>query len=507
MSGGSPINFNQQHVHMYNGQVPLNKQLNFMSNQNSYTIPPQLAPTRTPMFNNMLFTQQQPPISDINTMQQATVQNTGSVAHTSGSNQPSTVTSPFTVSMATPGTQAYQPSSVYPAGSSLAPTSNSVPPYSVGQRNTPGSLLLNGGNIGTVHPSKSVHMPPNLVSYPVRKYRSNMAILRLYEIINWINISTGKLSNYNYWNKFALDMFAPYGVLRYTKKNGDNTRQFEFTLPIIPSVFKSLGTMGVVRIEMVPQQLRAQVLSNGTIFFEFPRSSITLFFSDGSYITHFTQIKGIFDSSLKIEWCDISTYNFVPGIEWNSIEKVISNQAFSHEIFQKLSNSSVNGSSTSPSYGEELPSNISAITHLRSQFKVFQHMSSIGIHESFMRVLQVNDVMSYLKNLKVYQKFTGIKSPLHALNSFIASNQDGSGVSMASPNNGPNPTTTSMNIGADHGLNSANTIIQSKSTEKKKHIPKKRKSTDSHSIKIDNENEPNSTDYMMNEASFKKMKF
>ncbi|AET40831.1 Mfg1p Ecym_6460 [Eremothecium cymbalariae DBVPG len=282
--------------------------------------------------------------------------------------------------------------------------------------------------------SRRFPMSHMLSSYQVRKYLSNMAILRAHEVVNQINLSMGRIDDYEYWDKFANDIFTPNGILRYARKNGDDTRLFEFVMPIIPSLLKFLGSTGVVRIEVVPQQLRVQVLSNGTIFFEYPRCTVTYFYPDGSYMTNFSQIKGIFDATLKIEWCDICTYSFVPGIEWNSLERVISDHKVSYEIFQALSdpNATPNlGVDENKDYSvnkadvQQVPPNFNAITQLRSQFKVFHNISSFGIHESLMRVLQVNDVMSYLKNLKVYQKLNNIQSPLESLSSFIAASEDG----------------------------------------------------------------------------------
>ncbi|SCV05309.1 LANO_0H04632g1_1 [Lachancea nothofagi CBS 11611] len=276
------------------------------------------------------------------------------------------------------------------------------------------------------------YVPSNTIPYPIRKYLSNMAILRLHEIINLINVSTGIVDDFEYWKRFTNDLFTPYGILRYSTKGGEETRQFEFTTPIIPLICQSLGSVGVVRLEIVPQQLRAQVLSNGTIFFDCPRCTTTYYYPDGSYMTNFSQIKGIFDSNLKMVWVEISSYSFVPGIEWSSLERLISSEPICHEIFQDLSqppkksekqDDTLNPPSVEDDQDPQMPSNFSAITKLRAQFGVFHNISSFGVQESFMRALQVNDVISYLKNLKVYQKVNNYRSPLGSLEALVASSQ------------------------------------------------------------------------------------
>ncbi|SCU94123.1 LADA_0G06700g1_1 [Lachancea dasiensis] len=294
------------------------------------------------------------------------------------------------------------------------------------------------------------HLPSSSMPYPMRKYLSNMAILRLHEIVNLINISTGRAEDFDYWMRFTNDLFTPNGILRYSTKGGEETRQFEFTTPIIPLVCQSLGAAGVVRSEILPQQLRAQVLSNNTIFFDCPRCTTTYFYPDGSNMTNFSQIKGIFDSNLKMVWVEITSYSFVPGIEWSSLERLITSSPVCHEIFQELSGNQIKSENSEddskrPSAGNggsRVPTNFSAITKLRSQFGVFNNISSFGVQESFMRSLQVNDVISYLKNLKVYQKANKLNSPLASLESIVASSQAEKAVSI--PASAPSNYTNSM---------------------------------------------------------------
>ncbi|SCW03956.1 LAFE_0H02762g1_1 [Lachancea fermentati] len=292
-------------------------------------------------------------------------------------------------------------------------------------------------------------IPPSTnMPYPIRKYLSNMAILRLHEIINLLNLSTGRVGDYDYWLRFTHDIFTPYGIFRLSTKGGEETRQFEFTTPIIPLICQTYGNVGIVRLETIPQQLRAQVLSNGTIYFDCPRCTTTFYYPDGSYMTNFAQVKGVFDSSLKMEWVEFACYSFVPGIEWNSLERLISAEPICHEIFQYLSQKH-DGSQLNdegPTKEDSMPANFLAITKLRSKFKVFENLSSFGIQESFMRALQVNDVISYLKTLKVFQKVHNIQSPLGSLEAYVASSSQNKGrgnaqqptyATSASPSNPP----------------------------------------------------------------------
>ncbi|SCU96326.1 LAME_0F15874g1_1 [Lachancea meyersii CBS 8951] len=316
---------------------------------------------------------------------------------------------------------------------------------------------------GVPQPQLRRYVPFSTMPYPIRKYLSNMAILRLHEIINLINVSTGSVNDFDYWKRFTSDLFTLYGILRYSTKAGEETRQFEFTTPIIPLICQSLASVGVVRLEIVPQQLRAQVLSNGTIFFDCPRCTITFYYPDGSYMTNFSQVKGIFDSTLKIIWVEISSYSFVPGIEWSSLERLISSEILCHQIFKDLSKTHEKPQTsdqdpdqqpTSGGQEPQMPTNFAAITKLRSQFKVFHNISSFGVQESFMRALQVNDVISYLKNLKVYQKVHNLQSPLSSLEALVASShaEKSAGVPASAPpkyhTNGVSPAAQPSNMRA-----------------------------------------------------------
>ncbi|CAI4304947.1 AIS_collapsed_G0006700.mRNA.1.CDS.1 [Saccharomyces cerevisiae] len=89
-------------------------------------------------------------------------------------------------------------------------------------------------------------------------------------------------------------------------------------------------------MEMKVLQLKTQVLSNSTIFFNCPRVTFVYYYPDGSYITHFAQMKGAFDLDLKINWLDISMHSFVPNIEWNAVERLLSDHTKSTEIEQIL---------------------------------------------------------------------------------------------------------------------------------------------------------------------------
>ena len=307
----------------------------------------------------------------------------------------------------------------------------------INNENTNNSMPFAGGPGMNYYRSKPAPLVSPLMSYSSRKYLADMATLTVYDLINRINISAGKISSIEYWQNFINDAFSSTAIFKYSKRSESDFRQFDFLAPLVPIIFVSLGKLGVVRIEMILQQLKSQVLSNGTIFFNSPRATISYHYPDGSYITHFVQLKGMFNSQFKIEWSDLCMHSFVPGIEWNSFERLISDEKASYEIFQKLtanrgrkrsrskitkSNEKGTNELEDTNVTHEFPPNFDAITKLRSYFSVFRNVSVFGTQEGLMRIMQVSTFMSSLRDLKVFQKINGIKSPLEALNAFVSMN-------------------------------------------------------------------------------------
>ncbi|KAL6948493.1 hypothetical protein ACO0QE_000959 [Hanseniaspora vineae] len=310
--------------------------------------------------------------------------------------------------------------------------------------------LLNPENAAKatiVHPESLTNQPP--LPYPVRKYFANMAILRVHEIINMLLMvrmgPNGKdpqgLTN------FVNETFAPYCNIKYTVRNqAKEIRTYDLSVLVFADFLKNWLSSCTVRVEIVPQQLRSQVLNNGTIMFECPCCTFTRYFDDGSYITRFFQMKGIFDSWLKLEWLDLNGHSFITGVEWGSIERLLLNPQETKDIFysmiskegtteeesaigefsvekktentkedlQKEAKSTLENDGQIPP-GESGTSLDASIEKLRSKFEIFQNLNSFGTTESFMKILQVNDVMQHLKSLMLYQRLNNVNSPLESM--------------------------------------------------------------------------------------------
>lgn len=278
------------------------------------------------------------------------------------------------------------------------------------------------------HSAQSTHTPlaqtplaqaplttPQPLPYALRQFLAQTAALRFHEMIDMINLSAGRITSLEYWQRCMAQVFAPDAVIRYSKTSSSTeVRRFDFLVPLVPVLFVTLGRLGVVRIAVLSQELRTQLLSNGSIFFDCPRCTFTYHYPDGSYITHFVQLQGIFNSQMRIEWGDLHMHSFVPGVEWNALERLVRSDS-SLQLFPQTDNGS-DGNNNSNNHNDTL-------AKLRSHFSVFRNVSVFGSQEGLMRVMQVSTVMSSLRNIWMYQRLHGVKSPLRAMHMFVDENK------------------------------------------------------------------------------------
>lgn len=269
---------------------------------------------------------------------------------------------------------------------------------------------------------EALRQPPihNIRFQYLRKYRADQAILKVHKILNEMNTSGGKVKDPLFWKERLDVYFLPSASVRYTAKHSNDVRCFDMSASMIPLIWAKIGACGLVKIDLVAPHLRAQTLSNGCILFHSPNTTCSYHYPDGSYMTHFIQMKGIFEPGLRIKWLELCAYNFVPGVEWQSLEKVLSDKEISSRIFERLQSDDDN--TTSKTHGDkneaEVPE-LSSIQELRSNFSVFKGPSNVGTFEELVRFLQISDIMSALSDLIVYQKKNEMKSPIDALSSYI----------------------------------------------------------------------------------------
>lgn len=168
--------------------------------------------------------------------------------------------------------------------------------------------------------SVSLLRPP---SYSVRKYLSNMSILRVHEIVNLLSFSVKQAINIQkvtndrqqfYKNiepciSIVDKMFAPYGSIHYAispNQSNSKIRTFELSVLSFLYFFKQwMCNMVNADLELFISNVKAQVLNNGTIYVESNDFTIIKNYPDGSRTIKKFNCKIIFDSWLKIEFFEL----------------------------------------------------------------------------------------------------------------------------------------------------------------------------------------------------------
>lgn len=249
-----------------------------------------------------------------------------------------------------------------------------------------------------------------------RRQMSNVEVLKVLDFCELVGVRSESTKNILYWKKIITEYFSEAGVLRYSVKSGVDHRQFEFSVPIIPRFFFSIIQSGVLRIEIQPGMLRTQMLANGTTYIESLRCCFTHHYNDGSYVNIYGTMKGVFNQSLKFEWLDFQTHVFIPGVEWPSLEKVLSDETKMKEMLSVYSDETKDESGSTTKQQQILQK-------FRSNYQVFHSMSNFGLQESVMRVMQVSDVMAHLRSLMLFSISSNSCGPLQALDDFVAKAQ------------------------------------------------------------------------------------
>lgn len=247
---------------------------------------------------------------------------------------------------------------------------------------------------------------PNGYPPVYRRPVANAELLKLLDFCELVGVRSESTKNILYWKKIITEYFSEMGVLRYSVKSGMDQRQFEFSVPIIPRFFFSIIQSGVSRIEIQPGMLRVHPLANGSTYIESLRCCFTHHYTDGSYVNIYGTMKGVFNMMLKFEWLDFQTHVFIPGLEWPSLEKLLSDDAKMAEITALVN--------------EKDEKEHKLLQKMRSNYQVFHSMSNFGLQESVMRVMQVSDVMAHLKSLMLFSLSSTAPGPLSSLDEFVA---------------------------------------------------------------------------------------
>ena len=266
--------------------------------------------------------------------------------------------------------------------------------------------------------------------YPMRRYIADIAKQKIYEFVETGNVSIEQILDQQYWQPVIDQLFSNTSTCTISKTTQNTNRHFMYLTKMFPAMCQSARYLNVSRFEAYPNQVFTQVLSNDTIFFSCLRLTFRIHYKDGSYVTHYSQFKGVFNRNFKIDWMDFVIHSFVPGIEWGALESALANPAHSAHISEHTIpidpfNSNIHETAAAANKGESkntLMQKFATITQLRSNFDIFRNISAIGVHNDVVRSLQINEIMSDLRAVRIYQRKFGIGSPLDAMRAFVDNN-------------------------------------------------------------------------------------
>jgi hypothetical protein len=122
--------------------------------------------------------------------------------------------------------------------------------------------------------------------------------------LNGCNASNPSFRNdMPFWQQFVRENFAPAGVLRQQTwtASDESTKDYEFTVGLIPRFYYAFFSNGVQRIQMIVESLTEKILPTGGAIVDCPRSSVIYWHTDGHQVVMSGSLRVHFDFENKME--------------------------------------------------------------------------------------------------------------------------------------------------------------------------------------------------------------
>lgn len=113
--------------------------------------------------------------------------------------------------------------------------------------------------------SKREKILRGLRSHTVRKYVSEKAVMRWYEVVSQFNEAANQMGDYLFWQRHMRNVFCRNANFRVSEKWDGESKSFDLCLPMLYTMSELLKGSGQSSLELKPSRLRAQVLNNGSI--------------------------------------------------------------------------------------------------------------------------------------------------------------------------------------------------------------------------------------------------
>lgn len=278
----------------------------------------------------------------------------------------------------------------------------------------------------------------------------NAGVMRILDLIdNVSNEPHEKLSTLEFWTRFVQSYFAPNAVMQFTPAvisatNGDGhadsflhngpSRLYELDVLTAPRfLVASILSQNLTEHQVSLPGIKSQVMNNGSVLIA-SRLNIQFIYADGSIGSVQGTCRISLNKDYRIDWIDCRCMSYQSSITINSLEK----QWLQHQTSDdKLDALGANGKNT-------------FIDRLRESAQSVKTSSNSGIHDTAMRILQIGDLMTYLKPLMSFSLTNGINLPVKALEGYMTASSGAHihRLSAASTVNGaassPSPLTTAQ---------------------------------------------------------------
>lgn len=246
----------------------------------------------------------------------------------------------------------------------------------------------------------------------------NAGVMRILDLIDIVsNEPYERVSTLEFWTRFIQSYFAPNAVMRFTpaatapKPPSDSYidgfvhppsgRLYELDVLTAPRfLVASVLSQSLTKHQITLPGIKSQVMNNGSVFIA---SQLNLQFSYGDGTSGSVQgtCRISLNKDYRIDWIDCRCTSYQPMISIASLEK-------DWQQHQNGDHLEANGAS------------VDFIERLRESAQSVRTSNNSGIHDTAMRIMQIGDLMTYLKPLMSFSLTNGITLPMRALEGYMA---------------------------------------------------------------------------------------
>lgn len=278
-----------------------------------------------------------------------------------------------------------------------------------------GAVALQGGAMNKIGAAAA----QNEINAKIFKRNlGNAGVMRILDLIDIVsNESAEKLTTLDFWTRFVLSYFAPNAVMRFTPAPGSpklpnesiidgfnrlaNGRLYELDVLTAPRfLVASILSQALTKHQVTLPGIKSQVMNNGSVFIA-SQLNFQFTYADGTLGILQGTCRISLNKDYRIDWLDCRCLNYLSSITMSSLEK------HWHQ-FRSLSDDKLDSVNSNGDFFERLCESAQSV----------RNSSNSGVHDTAMRIMQIGDLMTYLKPLMAFSSANGINLPLKALEGY-----------------------------------------------------------------------------------------